>query len=226
MRSCLVFGLPLVARKCGTQMSFTSQLGGPNLRPLWPLTLLLLCAVACTRPGTPTDQSVLESDHPAPFRPDGASTDSVSSENRETPGNNLPFHDSQSLPAGTLLTVRLSNPVYAETSIASSSFEALVVEPVVVEGNVIVPRGALVSGLVESVRASQVKPSRGYVRLTLQSIQIGDSEIPLHTASLFAPQTSFRNAAPSLVRLEKGRQLTFRLAEPAYTSNQRAKLTH
>ena len=209
-------------------MSFTSQLGGPNHRPLWPLTLLLLCAVACTRPaGTPTDQSALESDRQAPFRQDAAAgDDSDSSENRETPPNTLPFHDSQNLPAGTLLTVRLSNPVYAETSIASSSFEGLVVEPVVVEGNVIVPRGAIVSGLVESVRASQVKPSRGYVRLTLQSIQIGDSEVPLHTASLFAPQASLHNAAPSLVRLEKGRQLTFRLTEPAYTSNQHAKLTH
>jgi hypothetical protein len=209
-------------------MSFTSQLVGPNHRPpVWPLTLLLLCAVACTRPaGAPTDQSPLESDRQAPFQQDAASPDSVSSENPETPANTLPFHDSENLPAGTLLTVRLSNPVYAETSISSASFEALVVEPVVVEGNVVVPRGAIVSGLVESVRASQVKPSRGYVRLTLQSIQIGDSEIPLHTASLFAPQASFHNAAPSLVRLEKGRQLTFRLTEPAYTANQRAKLTH
>jgi hypothetical protein len=208
-------------------MSFTSQLGGPNHRPLWPLTLLLLCAVACTRPaGAPTDQSPLESDRQAPFQQDAAGPDSVSSENPETPANTIPFHDSENLPAGTLLTVRLINPVYAETSIASSSFEALVVEPVVMDGNVVVPRGASVSGLVESVRASQVKPSRGYVRLTLQSIQIGDSEVPLHTASLFAPQASFHNAAPSLVRLEKGRQLTFRLTEPAYTANQRAKLTH
>jgi hypothetical protein len=188
--------------------------------------LFLLCAVACTRPaGAPTDQSPLENDRQAPFQQDGASPDSVSSENSETPANTVPFHDSENLPAGTLLTVRLSNPVSAETSIASSSFEALVVEPVVVEGNVVVPRGAIVSGLVESVRSSQVKPSRGYVRLTLQSIQIGDSEVPLHTASLFAPQAPFHNAAP-LVRLEKGRQLTFRLTEPAYTANQRAKLTH
>jgi hypothetical protein len=208
-------------------MSFTSQLGGPNHRPLWPLTLLLLCAVACTHPaGTPTGQSPLESDRQAPFQHDADSPGSVSSEDPETPGNTVPFHDSQNLPAGTLLTVRLNNPVYAETSIASASFEALVVEPVVVEGSVIVPRGAIVAGLVESVRASQVKPSRGYVRLTLQSIQIGDSEIPVHTASLFAPQASFHDAAPSLVRLEKGRQLTFRLTEPAYTSNQHAKLTH
>jgi hypothetical protein len=208
-------------------MSFTSQLGGPNHRPLWPLTLLLLCAVACTRPaGAPTDQSPLESDRQAPFQQDPASPDSVPSENPETPANTLPFHDSENLPAGTLLTVRLSNPVYAETSIASSSFEALMVDPVVVEGSVVVPRGAIVSGLVESVRASQVKPSRGYVRLTLQSIQIGDSEVPVHTASLFAPQASFHDAAPSLIRLEKGRQLTFCLTEPAYTANQRAKLAH
>ena len=200
-------------------MSFTSQLGGPNHRPLWPLTLFLLFAVACTRPaGTPTDQSLFEGDHQAPFQPGDARPDSVSLGNRAAPANAL------SLPAGTLLTVRLSNPVYAETAIASSSFEALVVDPVVVEGNVIVPRGAMVSGLVESVRASQVKPSRGYVRLTLESIQIGDFELPLHTASLFAPQ-AFHDRAPSLVRLEKGRQLTFRLTEPASASNQRAKLT-
>ena len=126
-------------------MSFTSQLGGPNHRPLWPLTLLLLCVVGCTRPaGTPTDQSVFDSDHQAPFQPGDARPNSLSSENREAPANTLPFHDSQNLPPGTLLTVRLSNPVYAETAIASSSFEALVVDPVVMEGNVIVPHGAMV----------------------------------------------------------------------------------
>ena len=65
---------------------------------------------------------------------------------------------------------------------------------------------------VESARASKVKRNRGYVRLTLDSIDLAGKDLPIQTSSLFArgiaPETD-----PSAVTLEKGRRLTFRLAE-------------
>ena len=61
---------------------------------------------------------------------------------RSIPETSLPFHDSNSLPAGTLLTVRLKNPISAEIPDANLAFEAVVDEPVAVEGNQLVPRGA------------------------------------------------------------------------------------
>lgn len=207
-------------------MSLIAQFGRPRRGLGWPTILVLLCVSACTRPsGNSTDQTAVQSDHHTPFHDTGtpatptgpiialAASHHPSGGGEKTP----PFHDVASLPAGTFVTVRLTGPVYAENSIAAAAFQGEVAEPVIIDGTTVIPRGAPVTGLVEAVRASEVKPSRGYVRLTLQSLQIGGSPIPLRTASLFAPQASAHGAGPSLVRLEKGRKLIFKLSEPAYT---------
>ncbi len=101
------------------------------------------------------------------------------------PETALPFHDPQNLPAGTLLTVRLKNPISAENPGANGTFEAVVDEPVVIEGNKLVPRGAIVAGRVESARASKLKRNRGYVRLALDSIHLAGANLPIQTSSLF-----------------------------------------
>ena len=212
-------------------MSVIAQFGSARRGLVWPLILILLCACACTRPaGDPSGQSSLHADHQAPFQQtatdsgDGPVATLTPAESHSSgPENNPPFQDTRTPPAGTLLSVRLANPVYADNSISSASFQAVVTQAVIVDGNTVIPAGAMVTGFVESARASQVKPSRGYVRLALQSVHVGGSEIPLRTASLFAPQASVQGAAPSLIRLEKGRQLIFRVSEPAYPPEQHAR---
>jgi hypothetical protein len=124
----------------------------------------------------------------------------------------------QELPAGTLLTVRLKRSVYASTSPTESSFEAVLEQPVVMDGNIIIPKGVNVAGRVESAQTSRIKPNRGYVRLALQSVDIGDRRVPLQTASLFAREAPLGSQPISVIHLEQGRRLTFRLAETAYTS--------
>ncbi len=124
----------------------------------------------------------------------------------------------QELPVGTLLTVRLKTSVYASTSPAEGSFEAVVEQPVVMDGNIIIPKGANVAGRVESAQTSRIKPNRGYVRLALQSVDIGDRQVAVQTASLFAREAPLGNQPISVIHLEQGRRLTFRLAEAADTS--------
>jgi hypothetical protein len=145
------------------------------------------------------------------------------------PETGLPFQDSQNLPAGTLLTVRLKNPITAENPDANLVFEAVVDESIVIEGNKLVPRGVTVSGRVESTRASNLKRDRGAVRLTLDSIHLAGATLPIQTSSLFVrgnasdahvspsegPQS---DDPPAAIRLEKGRRLTFRLSEPVYVA--------
>src|SRR5207248_10256820 len=101
------------------------------------------------------------------------------------PESDLPFRDPQTLPAGTLLTVRLKNPVSAENPDADRTFQAVVDQPIVIEGNKLVPAGTLVSGRVESARASNLKRNSGYLRLTLDSIDLAGSKLPMQTSSLF-----------------------------------------
>ena len=86
------------------------------------------------------------------------------------------------------------------------------------DGNIIIPKGANVAGRVESAQTSRIKPNRGYVRLALQSVDIGDRRVAVQTASLFAREAPLGNQPISVIHLERGRRLTFRLAETAETS--------
>lgn len=79
-----------------------------------------------------------------------------------------------------------------------------------------------VTGRVESARTSELKPDRGYLRLSLAFLHVGAVDVPLQTASLFARQDSGA-ASLSTVRLEKGRRLTFRLTEPVSLHPQRTQ---
>jgi hypothetical protein len=200
--------------------------------------LSLLGAVGCAPPGglqsgegtTAAGQQQLpfHEGGDGPSHPGNPSTDQDSGHEAE-PETDLPFHDPQNLPAGTLLTVRLKNPISAENPDPTAIFEAVVDQPILVEGNTLVPVGATVSGRVESARASNLKRNRGYLRLTLASIHLAGVEVPLQTSSLFvggnagqtrAPQSQVRDgeASATVLRLERGRRLVFRLTQPVYVA--------
>src|SRR5579859_424610 len=211
-----------------------------GLRPaIWLLSLPLLLEAACSRPvDLRSDQGSAQAGQPqAPFQ-DGSAADSARStltpiqEHSAVPENALPFRDDQNLPAGTLLTVRLKSPISAENPAASGTFEAIVDEPLIVDGNTLVPRGASVEGRVESARAFKSKGNRAYVRLILNSIDLAGRNLPVQTSSLFArgaldaaTPAGAGNSAPA-VYLERGRRLTFRLTEPVYLASQRPNLAH
>ncbi len=199
------------------------------------MLLAQLCALACSPPaGLQSSNNTTQADqHPVPFHDENAKTgasDSASfAENDSKSETPLPFHDPQNLPAGTLLTVRLKNPIFAENLDANSTFEAVVDQPVVINGNQLLPQGTIVFGRVESARASHLKRNRGYLRLTLESIHFAGSNVPLQTSSLSVggnagpaaeppSQEQSANASATAVRLEKGHRLVFRLTEPVYVA--------
>jgi hypothetical protein len=190
---------------------------------IWLVVLALACAFGCSRQidvpdGTPqADQT--------PFREkgttDGSDAIGAVAGLSQTNGNVVPFRSSQYVPAGTLLTVRLQSAITAGISAAGNAFQAVIEEPVVIEGNTMIPQGAVVAGRIESSRVSKVKPDRGYVRLALESVHVGELDVPVQTASLFAPQAPQNEET---IRLEKGRRLTFRLTQPVSMNGQRAQL--
>jgi hypothetical protein len=189
--------------------------------------LALLGAAACAPPGalpsgdgTPQAEQNKVPFHDADGKPSRPGDSSSAQDNGVKPETELPFQDPQNLPAGTLLTVRTKNPISAENPDAKDTFEAVVDQPVVIEGNNLVPLGATVLGRVESARASNLKRSRGYVRLTLESIQLAGSNVPVQTSSLFVRGNAGLTQARqnTVIRLEKGRRLVFRLTEPVYVA--------
>ncbi len=217
-------------------MILISRFRRPQGLTIWLLLLSLLCGPGCARPAGPRtgDTSTHAEPHQVPFH-DGDGTTAVHPAETASapPESGLPFHDSQNLPAGTLLTVRLQSPISADNPSANSRFDAVVDDPVVIEGNKLVPRGAAVTGRVESAQASNVRRNRGYVRLALDSIHLSGADLPIQTSSLFVRGNS--GATPggqgqgemAQIRLEKGRRLTFRLTEPVYVAaSQRAPADH
>jgi len=204
-----------------------SRLRGPLGGTIW-LLLLSLCWAGCSRPGS--NQGTADAaQHQVPFREGGqsettdlSSTVSATAERGSYGETSVPFRDPQSLPAGTLLTVRLKDSISSDSSGVSSTFAAVVDDPVVVEGETLVPRGASVAGRVESARPSTVKRNQGYVRLCLDLVDIAGRDLPIRTSSLFArgrmgePQA---RDAFGVVGLEQGRRLTFRLTEPLYMAS-------
>ena len=188
------------------------------------MALILLVGIGCSRPVTVPNDAAFQasSGKAASAGPDPSFARGDSS----AAANKLPFREQENLPAGTLINVRLSRPISIAGSTENASFEAVVVDPVVVEGATLIPKGTPVTGRVESARTSQLKPNRGYVRLALASIHADGIDIPVQTASLFARQSASSEQASSAIGLEKGRRLTFSLSEPVYIANSRAKTDH
>jgi len=192
-------------------MAVMGEFRKPRMRIAFALSVLTLAA-GCSRSLRVPDEGSNQAGQ-APFRTTGGTlpTDRQDALPQEA---RLPFDDAQSIPAGTLLTVRLKGALTSAVSGGNDLFNAIVDEPVVIDGNTIVPRGARVVGKVESVRTSALEPERGYLRLALQSLHLGGVDVPVQTASLSARQGPSAKQQPSTVRLEDGRRLTFRLMEP------------
>lgn len=186
-----------------------SQMGRSS-RALVPTTLLILLTVGCSR-RTPN----LPSESPAPTSTTSFQSSGLQGASEDVPGTGPPFQNSPLLPAGALVTVRLKVPLIADSG-SRDSFEAVLDEPVVVEGNTLIPRDAIVSGRIESAHTSRVTPDRGFVRLTLDSVQVDGLDVPIQTASLFARSLPRADSDSDTIRLEKGRRMTFRLKDPVF----------
>jgi hypothetical protein len=196
---------------------------------LFAIVLAILVAAGCSRPvqGAPNAHSDRP---PVPFHegsPAAADSNQAVEANPQEPDAGLPLRDSAGLPVGTLLTVKLNNPISADSPDTSGTFNAIVDEPVQVNGVTIVPRGASASGRVESARASSLKRNRSYVRLSLETISVSGRDLPVQTSSLFArgsadhtPDSAVGQSVNS-VHLDKGRRLTFRLTSPVSIASEK-----
>jgi hypothetical protein len=200
----------------------------PQARTLVPL-LVSLCCIGCARPRS-NEQAGAKPSQDVPFRSTADSTPAASASDSSLavpsessgPPRDVPFHP-QNLPPGTLLNVRLNDAISASSPGTSSNFTATLDEPVVIDGRTVLPRGATVAGQVESPQRSSSFERRGYLRLTLNSIEVGGRDLLVSTSTLFArgtiSQAPGRNRG-STVQLEPGRRLTFRLSEPLSLSGQ------
>jgi hypothetical protein len=100
-------------------------------------------------------------------------------------------YTSDEIPAGTEVTVRLQLAFSSADSRAGDSFQALLDEPVIVDGKTVVPRGTPVTGSVIAAKASGGEHDPGYLRVTLVSMVVDGKSIALQTSSIFAKGGSY-----------------------------------
>jgi len=193
-----------------------SQMGRSS-RALAPTILLTLLTIGCSRrfPNLPGEAATPSSTTPFQSQKDSSADSALQGYSDDVQGTAPPFENSPLLPAGALVTVRLKVPLVAGSG-SRESFAAVLDEPVVVEGNTLIPRDAIVSGRIETAHTSRVTPDRAYVRLTLDSVRVDGSDVPIQTASLFARPLPTTNTDSGTIRLEKGRRMTFRLKDPVF----------
>jgi len=89
------------------------------------------------------------------------------------------------LPEGTPITIRLKSPVSSTVSSAGDIFEGTLDDPVVIEGQTAIPRGAPVTGKVLAAKSSGRLRDPGYLRIALVSIKVEGQPVAVETSSLF-----------------------------------------
>ena len=85
------------------------------------------------------------------------------------------------IPAGTLISVRTIDAIDSTDSLAGDRFQASLEEPLMLEGYVVVPKGAAVLGRLTQAEQSGTFTGRSQLRLELTGIQVNGKMVPLVT---------------------------------------------
>jgi len=92
------------------------------------------------------------------------------------------FASTTTIPAGTVLSVRLNQAVGSKISQSGESFTATVAEPVNVDGKVVIPDGATANGVVaDAIPLGRFKGG-ARLRLTLNSVTVNGASVPVEAS--------------------------------------------
>jgi len=125
------------------------------------LTAALIAGIGCGKaPESSDNQS-------APFAKDGQQAS-----------------NSAVIPAGTPISVRLQNSVSSASASIGEKFEAVLDEPLVINGQTVAAKGAAVTGRVVSARQAGHLHHPAYLRIALASLEINGKAVPLQSSSI------------------------------------------
>lgn len=97
------------------------------------------------------------------------------------------------VPAGTALVVRMIDPVDSQTDRMGQTYRASIDEPVVVDGQTVIPRGAdVIAKLVDDKQSGKIE-GRTVLTLDLQQVQVNGRMVDVNTTDV-SQQSSSRGA--------------------------------
>jgi len=154
-------------------------------------------------------------------KPNVPDSDSAGKQNlpfdRQAPANGLSpsrslVPSATRLPEGTSITVRLRTALSSATAHAGDTFDGVTEDPIAVDGQILVARGADFVGRVLEARRSDGK-DRGYLRVALVSIQVSGKTVLLDTSSIFSKAGARDGSGAKDVIFPPDRRLTFHLTK-------------
>ncbi|RPJ60334.1 MAG: hypothetical protein EHM23_10780 [Acidobacteria bacterium] len=100
------------------------------------------------------------------------------------------------LPEGTVLDVRLDDTLSSATNQVGDAFEAILDRDLIVDGQMLAPKGSRVTGKVTDVAGSGKVKGLAHMTLALSAIRVGEDRYPVSTGtvSVQAENTKGRDA--------------------------------
>src|SRR6266404_4672688 len=141
------------------------------------LSLLLAAGVGCS-----SKPSQLQGDNSAPSQDNSAAGNDTAA--GSTNSQSAPAAPAVvTIPAGKVLTVRLSDEVGSKISQPGQSFGGSLAKPVEVNGEVAIPAGARVEGVVVDAKPLGRFAGGALLQLKLNSITVEGRQLPIETAT-------------------------------------------
>jgi hypothetical protein len=138
------------------------------------LSLTLLFAVGCNKPSQ-SNSSAQNPDNPP-------ANNSAPAPENSMPAKPVPT--TVTIPAGKVLTVRLSDGVGSKISQPGQTFGGSLARAVEVDGQVVIPAGARVQGEVVDAKSMGHFAGGALLALKLDSITVNGEQLPVRTATL------------------------------------------
>ncbi|MEJ2108312.1 MAG: hypothetical protein P8Z37_00060 [Acidobacteriota bacterium] len=140
------------------------------------MLLVLVIAAACGG----TDSNVGSEDTAAA----DAATASSSQPARQKPAPQPPKPQFSTLAAGTVIAIRLQDPLDTSVNKTGDTFRAVVDQDILVGNSVVVPRGSSVDGKLTFVQQSGRVKGRAAMSMQLQALHVGNQTYPLESEVL------------------------------------------
>jgi len=115
------------------------------------------------------------------------------------------------VPEGTSLTVRLAQPISSASARPGDSLDCSLDDPIVIDDQILIPRGSPIKGRVLDAKASSAAGDPGYLRIALVSIEVRGDLLPIDSSSIFS-KAPLSPRLSNDVLIPSDRRLTFRLA--------------
>lgn len=138
------------------------------------LGLVVLFGSGCSKPNQTPAANSMQPDQPAA----SSSTQPENASAAPAQASHVPV----TIPAGKVLTIRVSRDLGSKISQPGQSFGGSLAKPVEVDGNIVIPAGAKVEGEVVDAKPLGRFAGGALLQLRLNSVRINGQQMPVETA--------------------------------------------